>query len=866
MVRQGAYVYERVRQTERVRERVRELLKGYGNPEKGAPNFNRLRKTKISHTLDSPSEYRRRKITAMSSESSQSSQDNGVNEIPGERRYNDSHYFLAKLKVRAHVETVKEIRNALTNTQKKLFKTCCFGQFFKMETLKHSSSLLHSVLFRQINKGVVGEEMWFRLNGVDCRFGPVEFALITGLKFSREMVKRKVIGKSRLKSQYFPGKKAVSYGDLAAVFKERVWIDNDDDAIKISALYLLHFALLGSDNRKTIPENILSIFDDWDTFNSYPWGTLVWKMTVKSLGDALVKQYNEVSRLYPSNSNDIPILTYGIRGCTLAFQVWIYETLNNLKRFVVCKSVKTIPRMLRWKSLEVPSWEDMDRILNSSEDVVTSRMIASKVERQSWYYEDVINDIDDLEESDTTPDAPSSPPNIQPDVTSPPDILYGVTSPPDIQPAPWSTPVRRRRSSFISSHVPSPQPAEETHTCNIPSASTRMDDDKFDRLQELLQGFMQKVDERLESIDERQTLLEARQISIEAKLTELQHKYHSNPTSPTEVDEPTEVLFEYFDQLDTDIQQTMDGTNKTQTENRSITRRTLRGRIMKKGKALRSPYTDPFEHRRARAVIGASCREDIVNLMWEYLQWYGDPPEPGLGNTYLYGPCDKIKWWKLVCEDNHWLMDQHIDSYLVVLRHTFPSAKWTCVETSFDGWLPHIIKEREDYRLDNYRWPRLLLDPIEGINDSDLHRGYISWANVDRVYIPINYESQHWACGELDLNAWTLTVYDSSKAFFDSTEKFLEAMKRYSYLPSIINATNYWESRGLEPKLDPLTITRCIDVPQQGTASGDCGIFSLFILEYLATGRRLTFRASNASVMRCMVASRIWRHGGNTIL
>ena len=71
----------------------------------------------------------------------------------------------------------------------------------------------------------------------------------------------------------------------------------------------------------------------------------------------------------------------------------------------------------------------------------------------------------------------------------------------------------------------------------------------------------------------------------------------------------------------------------------------------------------------------------------------------------------------------------------MVLRHSFPNAKWTCAETSFDGWLPYIIKERENYKLDNYQWPRLLLDPIEGINDSDLHRGYISWANVDRVCI-----------------------------------------------------------------------------------------------------------------------------------
>lgn len=76
---------------------------------------------------------------------------------------------------------------------------------------------------------------------------------------------------------------------------------------------------------------------------------------------------------------------------------------------------------------------------------------------------------------------------------------------------------------------------------------------------------------------------------------------------------------------------------------------------------------------------------------------------------------------------------QYIDSYLIILRHTFPLAKWTCVEMSFDEWLPHEIKDWEKYGFDNYQWSHLLLYLIKGINDLNLDWGYISWAYVDLV-------------------------------------------------------------------------------------------------------------------------------------
>lgn len=52
----------------------------------------------------------------------------------------------------------------------------------------------------------------------------------------------------------------------------------------------------------------------------------------------------------------------------LYFQVWIYETFNNLGTWVHKKSsaIDTIPRIVRWSQLEQPTWADADRILSAS--------------------------------------------------------------------------------------------------------------------------------------------------------------------------------------------------------------------------------------------------------------------------------------------------------------------------------------------------------------------------------------------------------------------------------------------------------------------------------------------------------------------
>lgn len=80
--------------------------------------------------------------------------------------------------------------------------------------------MIHFVLFQKVNRGVLGEIFWFRLNGMDSRFGLIEFAMIKGLKFTKEMDMSNYVttGESQLRERYFLGAKHVSYSDLHKVF------------------------------------------------------------------------------------------------------------------------------------------------------------------------------------------------------------------------------------------------------------------------------------------------------------------------------------------------------------------------------------------------------------------------------------------------------------------------------------------------------------------------------------------------------------------------------------------------------------------------------------------------------------------------
>lgn len=116
------------------------------------------------------------------------------------------------------------------------------------------------------------EVFCFKVNGVDYKFGLVEFAMVMGLKFSKKIDTSDYIttGETQLRERYFSGTKHVSYGDLCKVFKNNILGNNDEHAVKIDVLYFLHYGLMRSDNKKIMSKSILGLINDWDVFNKHP--------------------------------------------------------------------------------------------------------------------------------------------------------------------------------------------------------------------------------------------------------------------------------------------------------------------------------------------------------------------------------------------------------------------------------------------------------------------------------------------------------------------------------------------------------------------------------------------------------------------
>ncbi|XP_044503651.1 uncharacterized protein LOC123224130 [Mangifera indica] len=184
---------------------------------------------------------------------------------------------------------MSKIRSTLTPEQLRLFERTCIGHLLRLSDIKFSGVLVHSFLLRQLYRGFDKNEFWFRVNGVDVRFSPFEFALMTGLPFSQLTTLSSYIphaSKHRIGDTYFQGCQKVQYHDIERVFLARPWGDNNIDAVKIALLYCLHMVLLGNDRRKKVSAEYLQLVDHLDEFNSYPWGVPVWQMTYESMSQA----------------------------------------------------------------------------------------------------------------------------------------------------------------------------------------------------------------------------------------------------------------------------------------------------------------------------------------------------------------------------------------------------------------------------------------------------------------------------------------------------------------------------------------------------------------------------------------------------
>ncbi|GMN63205.1 hypothetical protein TIFTF001_032278 [Ficus carica] len=199
----------------------------------------------------------------------------------------------------------------------------------------------------------MGDALWFEVGEDLGRFSINEFCLITGMKCVGSTHLALVVD-NRLMTRYFSPLRGVLREHLKLQLSN-VNFDDDNDAIKLSLLYMIFCIPLANANSVNIDPKYFSLADNLAEFNAFPWGVLSWEATRATICNVVENRLSSKRR--PLKKFDK--IHYNIVGFSHALLVWAYESLPTIAAKFTTKYVEAIPRMLSWTSADNVKFDDV---------------------------------------------------------------------------------------------------------------------------------------------------------------------------------------------------------------------------------------------------------------------------------------------------------------------------------------------------------------------------------------------------------------------------------------------------------------------------------------------------------------------------
>ncbi|PWA97723.1 ulp1 protease family, C-terminal catalytic domain-containing protein [Artemisia annua] len=167
------------------------------------------------------------------------------------------------------------------------------------------------------------------------------------------------------------------------------------------------------------------------------------------------------------------------------------------------------------------------------------------------------------------------------------------------------------------------------------------------------------------------------------------------------------------------------------------------------------------------------------------------------------------------------LRDEHIEIWVLYLWHVRPSvANWSIVSSYFltlllQETLPLFYANKEVYKL--------------------------SWADVDRVFIPINEPKKHWSVAQFHMQSGLIILYDSVYRCEEEGREWYLKMRNCLEvnLTLILQETGVFDKKRINPENYKIRFRLAQNFPKQGAVFGDCGVFVCMFLYRLAHGIHL---------------------------
>ncbi|CAA2945550.1 Hypothetical predicted protein [Olea europaea subsp. europaea] len=147
-------------------------------------------------------------------------------------------------------------------------------------------------------------ELWFNVRGHLTRFGPQEYAIVTGLhagSFSEGDRYTKALEKRRLKEKYFKSLEKISCAQLEKAFL--LASTPRADRYRLGLALIVEGVITALDNNVGIDEDMLAIVDDLKLFFAYPWAKVGYRHLLKGfrgtwarkMSDAKMKNEKDIS-------------------------------------------------------------------------------------------------------------------------------------------------------------------------------------------------------------------------------------------------------------------------------------------------------------------------------------------------------------------------------------------------------------------------------------------------------------------------------------------------------------------------------------------------------------------------------------------
>ncbi|EOY16474.1 Uncharacterized protein TCM_035241 [Theobroma cacao] len=214
-------------------------------------------------------------------------------------------------------------------------------------------------------KQAMEHKLWFVIGKTKGRISKLEFYLITILKFGPML------------------------DELLDTFREGNF-QRPSDATRMAFVLIAKNILFDQEYRRRVTPWLLSLVEDIDAWNAFPWGHYVWRLTE----DYLLKGFE----VPDSNSQKATRLRYNMYGfawsdnVTFDSQFWAMEAISAFQKIVTPYAPKDVyPRMCRWQCNQKPKgfYKTVEQLESSEQLWVVKTLEPTPDEAIREYFMDI---------------------------------------------------------------------------------------------------------------------------------------------------------------------------------------------------------------------------------------------------------------------------------------------------------------------------------------------------------------------------------------------------------------------------------------------------------------------------------------------